>query len=203
MRTPRIVVALAAAILISAPATAQPADPEPRLRVAASVGGADLFRIEDRSYGRTFSVGGSVGVHVARRLWLDVEANRFLGLEADPAPCGLVNIACTGVGREGYRVATVASAGLTYHFGSDAVHAAVTGGLGYVRADGFGTVTFASSGEQVEHALTHDGWGPTAGLSLRVPLRSRWALEPALRIYGADGPNLTVLRGSIALTRDF
>lgn len=203
MSTPRIAIALAATILLSAPAVAQPQDPEPRMRVAVSAGGADLFRIEDRSYGRTFNLGGSVGLRVARKLWLEIEANRFLGLEADPAPCGLVNVACTGGGREGYRAATVASASLTYHFGSKGVHAAVSGGLGYVRADGFGTITFASTGAQIEHALTHDGWGPTAGMSLRVPLRSQWAIEPSLRIYGADGPNLTVLRGSIALTRDF
>lgn len=203
MRIPRILPALGVLILLAAPAAAQQTDPEPRVRVAASIGGADLFRIEDRSYGRTFNIGGGVGLRVTRKLWLDLEANRFIGLEADPGPCGLVEVGCTGGGREGYSAATVASAGLTYHFGIEEAHVALTGGLDYVRATGFGTTTFANTGQQIEMPLTHSGWGPTAGISVRVPLRSGWGIEPVFRIYGADAPNLSVIRFSIALTRDF
>lgn len=206
MRTPWIVVALCAMVLLSAEAIAQQVQPEPRVRVAASAAFSNLYRIEDRSYGRTFNAGGGIGFRVTRRLWLDVEANRFFGLEADPAPCGLVDIACTGGGREGYNTATLASVALTYHFGLDDTpdaHVAVTGGLGYVRAGGFATTTFGITGQQIEMPVKHDGWGPKAGVSLRVPVRSRWGIEPAFRIYGADAPNLTVIRISVALTRDF
>jgi hypothetical protein len=114
-----------------------------------------------------------------------------------------VNIPCTGGGREGYDGATVASAGLTYHFGSERAHVAVTGGIDHVRATGFATTTFADTGQQVERDVTDDGWGPMAGLSVRVPLRSRWGIEPTFRIYGADAPNLTAIRFSVAVTRDF
>jgi hypothetical protein len=203
MRTPRILGALGVLILLAAPAAAQHSSPEPRVRAAASLGGADLFRIEDRSYGRTVNVGGGVGLRVTRNLWLDIEANRFIGMEAEPAPCGLVDIVCTGGGREGYSSTTVASAGLTYHFGFDETHVALTGGIDFVRATGFATTTFGGTGQQIESSLTHSGWGPTAGISVRVPLRSGWGIEPAFRIYGADAPNLTVIRGSIALTHDF
>jgi hypothetical protein len=203
MKTKVLAAACGILLLPSGPARAQQANPEPRLRLSASVGGADLFRIEDRSYGRRPSIGGGVSLRLASKVWIDVELNRFLGLEATPAPCGLVDVTCIGSGREGYRAATIGSAGVTYHFGSDEAHAAVTGGIGYVRAHGFATTTFANTGQQVEQAITDDGWGPTIGVSVRVPLQSRWAIEPAFRVYGADGPNLSVIRGSFALTRDF
>jgi hypothetical protein len=190
-------------ILLSSAAEAQPPPSEPRLRLAASLGGANLFRIEDRSYGRTLNLGAGAGLRITRTLWLHFEANRFVGLEADPAPCGLVDIACIGGGREGYSRATVASAGLAYHFGSDQAHVAVTGGIDYVRATGFATTTFAGTGQQTEREVTDDGWGPMAGLAVRVPLRSRWGIEPAFRVYGAGAPNLTAIRLSIAITRDF
>ena len=180
-----------------------PADPDTRVRVSASVGGANLFRIEDRSFGTTFNFGGGAAVRLHRHLWLELEVNRFAGLEPEPAPCGLVNVQCTGGGRTGYRSATVGSVGLTYEFGSQRIRAAVTGGYGFIRAQGFETTTFADTGQQIEQVLTDDGWGPSAGVSVRVALGPAWSLEPAIRIYGAGGPNLTVLRASVALSRAF
>lgn len=206
MRIRSIAVAFGAVALLSNQAIAQEVQPEPRLRVAASGAYSDLYRIEDRSYGRTFNAGGGVGFRVSRKVWLDIEANRFIGLEAEAAPCSLVGIACNGGGRAGYNTATVGSVALTYHFGLDDVahaHVAVTGGLGYIRAGGFATTTFATTGQQIEMPVTDDGWGPTGGVSIRVPLRPRWGIEPGFRIYGADAPNLSVIRISLALTRDF
>jgi hypothetical protein len=182
-------------------AHAQPkaSEPLPRFQVSAAAGAANLFRIEDRSFGRTVNIGGGAGLRLRQRLWVEVEINRFVGLEAAPAPCGLVNIACTGNGREGYDAATAGSIGLTYQFGEDGVHAVVTGGFGFVSARGFETVTFASTGQQVERVDTDRGWGPTAGVGLRIPVGLHWAIEPTLRLYGADAPNLTLVRGAIAL----
>lgn len=178
------------------------ADSEGRFQVSASGSFAKLFRIEDRSFGRTFSIGAGGGVRVANRLWVDVEVNRLLGLEPEEAPCGLVGIECTGGGRTGYDSAIAGSFGLTYRFGSDDVRATVSGGIGFVRAHGYGTVTFGSTGQQVEFVETDRGWGPSAGVGLRIPVGSHWALEPGLRIYSADRPNLTVFRVAVAISRE-
>jgi hypothetical protein len=173
----------------------------PRLQVSVSAGGATLFRIEDQNFGRTLNIGGGAGLRLRQRLWVEVEVNRFLGLEAAQAPCGLVNIACTGATRTGYDSATAGSIALTYHFGEEGVHALVTGGYGFISARGFDTITFASTGQQVERSERDRGWSPTAGVGLRIPVGSHWAIEPTLRLYGADAPNLTAVRGAVALLR--
>jgi hypothetical protein len=193
-------------LLVGTAATAHAqgtADSQARFQVSVSGAFANLFRIEDRSFGKKFNVGAGAAVRLTNRLWADAEVNRFVGLEPEPAPCGLVDIECTGGGRTGYGSATAASVGVTYRLGSDSVQATLSGGLGVVWAHGFATMTFASTGQQVEMEATDQGWGPTAGAGLRVPLGSQWAIEPTLRIYGADGPNLTVFRAALALTRGF
>ena len=192
-------------LIVAATATTRAQMPasDGRFRVSVSGAFANLFRIEDRSFGKKFNVGAGAAVKLTNRLWADVEINRFIGLEPEPAPCGLVNVECTGGGRTAYDSATAGSLGLTYRFGSDGVRATVSGGLGFVRADGFGTITFGNTGQQVEMAISDDGWGPTVGIGLSIPVGSRWALEPTMRIYGADAPNLTVVRAGVALTRGF
>lgn len=192
-------------LIVAATATTRAQMPasDGRFRVSVSGAFANLFRIEDRSFGKKFNAGAGAAVKLTNRLWADVEINRFIGLAPKPAPCGLVNVECSGGARSGYETATAGSLGLTYRFGSEGVRATLSGGLGFVRADGFGGITFANTGQQVEMAITDDGWGPTVGVGLHIPVGSRWALEPTMRIYGADAPNLTVLRAGVAFSRVF
>jgi len=181
-------------------AHAQPASAEGRFRIGGTVGMSKLFRIEDRSFGTTLNLGGEAGVRIFPRGWVVFEVNRFVGLEPERAPCGLVGPTCTGDGRIGYESATSGSMNLSYHFGVERVHLTVSGGLGFIRADGFDTVTFAD-GSQVERAESDRGWGPTAAVGVVVPLARGWSIDPVVRIYGADSPNLTAIRAAVALTR--
>ena len=181
-------------------AHAQPTAAEGRFRLAGTAGVAKLFRIEDRSFGTTVNLGGEAGLRVFRRGWIVFEANRFVGLETDPAPCGLVDVTCTGGGRTGYDSATVGSMNLTYHFGDERVHVVVSGGFGFIRASGFATTTFAD-GSQVEREVNDQGWGPTAAVGFVVPFARGWSVDPTLRIYGADRPNLAAFRATLAMTR--
>ena len=202
----RHVVAMAAAVMAAGHSTTHAEQArgtggeEPRFRMSVSAGAANLFRIDDQSFGKTGSLGAGFVVRLRRQLWLDLEVNRFAGLAASPAPCGLVNVACTGGGREGYDAATLGSLALTYRFAPGGLHVFLRGGYGFVRAQGFATTTFGS-GERIEQAVSDRGWGPAAGCGVHIPLGSGWALEPGIQIYGADGPNLIVLRGAIGLQR--
>lgn len=184
------------------PARAQAAAAEPRFSLSISGAFADLFVFESHSFGKTFNVGVGAGSRVTNRLWAEAEVHRFFGLVADPARCGLVASECTGGGREGYDAAIAGSIGATYRLGSGSVRASLTGGWGFIRASGYRTTTF-SGGRQVERERDSYGWGPTLGAGLHIPFGSRWAIEPTLRLYAATGPNLSVFRAAVALTRAF
>lgn len=91
--------------IVAQPAHAQTLRPE----VFISVGGASPFRIEDRGFGIHLNVGGGAGLRW-RRLGLQFDANRTLGLSPQPATCGIVNPPCVGTARSG--VARPRSAGV-------------------------------------------------------------------------------------------
>jgi hypothetical protein len=186
--------------LSAAAAHAQTAAEEGRVRVSGTVGVSKLFRIEDGSFGTTTNVGGEAGVRIFPRGWIVFEANRFVGLDSDPAPCSLLGVVCTGGGRTGYESASAGSVNLTYRVGAGRMQLALSGGLGFIRATGVETTTFAD-GTQVEREVSDHGWGPTAAIGLVVPLGRGWSIDPAVRIYGADGPNLTAVRVALGVTR--
>ena len=78
------------------PAQAQSLTPE----VFISVGGAHPFRIEDRGFGTHLSIGGGVALRW-RRVGVEFEVNRTLGLSPEVATCGVVNPPCVGTARSG------------------------------------------------------------------------------------------------------
>jgi hypothetical protein len=200
MKSTRAIACAAMLALPAAAAHAQTAAEEGRLRVSGTVGVSKLFRIEDRSFGTTMNVGGEAGVRIFPRGWMVFEANRFVGLDTEPAPCGLVGVVCNEGGRTGYESASMGSMNLTYHLGAGRTQLALSGGIGFIRATGVETTTFAD-GSQVERDVSDHGWGPTAAIGLVVPLARGWSIDPVVRIYGADGPNLTAIRAAVAVTR--
>lgn len=199
-RTVRVIACGVMLALPAAAANAQPAAEEGRIRVSGTVGVSKLFRIEDRSFGTTMNVGGEAGMRIFPRGWIVLEANHLVGLETEAAPCGLVGVTCTGNGRTGYESASMGSMNLAYHLGAGGTQLTLSGGLGFIRAEGFETVTFAD-GSQVERDVNDRGWGPTAAVGLVVPLARGWSVDPTFRIYGADRPNLTAIRAAVAVTR--
>ncbi len=199
MKSTRAIACAAMLALPAAAAHAQTAADEGRVRVSGTLGVSKLFRIEDRSFGPTMNIGGEAGVRIFPRGWIVFEANRFVGLDTEPAPCGLVGVACTG-GRTGYESASMGSMNLTYHLGAGRTQLALSGGIGFIRATGVETTTFAD-GSQVEREVSDHGWGPTVAIGFAIPLARGWSVDPFVRVHGADGPNLTALRAAVAVTR--
>src|SRR5688572_18911882 len=62
---------------------------------------ANVYRTEDQSFGTELNVGGGLGIEW-KRLGLDAEVHRTLGLTPRGVQCGLVNVPCVGSAREGF-----------------------------------------------------------------------------------------------------
>ena len=100
---------------VAKPVAAQ--DLRPAVFGAAAL--ANLYRTEDQSFGTELNVGAGVGIEW-KRLGLDAEMHRTLGLTPRPVQCAIANVPCVGSAREGLLEATMLSGNVSYFFGDSA-----------------------------------------------------------------------------------
>ena len=79
--------------LVADPVAAQ--DLRPAVFGRAAV--ANLYLTEDQSFGTELNVGAGVGIEW-KRLGVDAEMHRTLGLKPRPVQCALGNVPCVGLG---------------------------------------------------------------------------------------------------------
>ena len=173
-----------------------------RGEVFVSVASAHIFRVEDRTFGNRPDIGGGLRLPLARRVGVEFEINRALGLEADPAPCGLL-LGCVGTGRDGLLDATLATANVYVRFPRGRVEPFIIGGAGALWTTGVTSITFVRDGigmlSEVEQRDRGLAIGVGAGVD--IALSRRLSLRPEFRIYDSTAMsrmNLTVFRTSLA-----
>jgi opacity protein-like surface antigen len=169
-----------------------------RGEVFASLGSSYLFRAEDRSFGHPASIGGGVRVPLTRRLGLEVEGNRALGLRPEPARCGVL-AGCEGSAREGVLDLSLATANLYVRFPYGRVEPFLVGGAGVLWTTTVNSVTRVrdSIGIMSEMEERDAGLAIGFGGGATVALTSRWSVRPEIRIYDSTAmsrSNLAVIR---------
>jgi hypothetical protein len=90
---------------------------------------ATVYRTEDQSFGTKPNVGAGFGIEW-KRLGIDVEAHRTIGLTPRAIQCGVSGVPCVGSAREGFLEATMLSGNVSYFFGEARVRPYVTGSVG-------------------------------------------------------------------------
>jgi hypothetical protein len=173
--------------------------------VSASVGLGHVFRFDDETFGDRLNAGAAVGIAHRSGLVLEFDAERVFGLDAKPAPCGLVNNTCTGAGRYGPRQATVASLAVHYRFKGTRVQPFLVAGVGMLRTASLHTTTYASTSPavMVESESRDRGFGPDLGAGLRWMLSPHVVISPEIRWLEASWlsrENLAVTRLGIRTT---
>ena len=73
-----------------------------RPAVFGAAGVANIYRAEDQSFGTELNAGGGLGIEW-KRLGLDIEIHRTLGLTPRAVQCAVGNVSCVGSAREGLR----------------------------------------------------------------------------------------------------
>jgi opacity protein-like surface antigen len=189
---------LVATGMLAAPAAAQ--DVRPAVFGSAAV--ANIYRAEDRSFGTELNLGGGAGFEW-RRLGVDVEFHRTLGLRPEPFPCSVVDRPCTGSAREGVLNATMLTANVSYFFGTR-VRPYVTGSVGALWSESVNSLTVVGSTEATLSEFQEDDAGLVLGLGfgVDVPLTHALSLRPEFRTYTADAlsrSNLAMHRATVGL----
>jgi hypothetical protein len=184
-------------VVVPSVARAQSASWAPEVSIGAGLG--HVFRWEDRSYGDRANAG--VGLAIAHPTgWaFEVHADRTFGLDPSPAPCGIVNVTCVGVAREGPTSMTVASINARYHFTKHRLQPYLIGGLGLLWSRSLHSVTNVQGAIAVMTELESrdSGFGPELGAGLRLPVGRGWSVNGELRWL--DAPWLS--RQNLAITR--
>jgi opacity protein-like surface antigen len=174
-----------------------------RPAVFGAVGVANLFRTEDRSFGTKPNVGAGVGAEW-KRLGVDAEVHRTLGLTPREVTCSVVNVTCVGSAHEGFTEATMLSANVSYFFGASRVRPYVTGSVGVLWADSVNSLTTVSGTTATlsEFHESDTGLALGVGFGVDVPLTPALALRPEFRTYSSvamSRVNLGLHRGAIAV----
>ena len=147
---------------------------------------ANVYRTEDQSFGTELNVGGGLGIEW-KRLGLDAEVHRTLGLTPRGVQCGLVNVPCVGSAREGFLEATMLSGNISYFFGGTRVRPYVTGSVGVFWTENVNSLTIVSSTAANVVRVSRKGHGARPWRRVR---RGRAAHPDALAAPGI--PNLFV-----------
>jgi hypothetical protein len=185
--------------LIVDPVAAQELKPA----VFGAVGFANVSRAEDQSFGTKLNVAVGVGVEW-KRLGLDVEVHRTLGLTPGSIDCGVVDVPCNGSAREGILEAMVLSANVSYYFGNRRVRPYVVGTIGVLWTESLYSLTIATSTMATisEGHQRDTGLAVGAGFGLDIPLSASFSLRPEFRTYSSvlmSRVNVGVHRGSIGV----
>ncbi len=197
LRTARIALAVAAGF--AAPAAAQDLHPV----VFGAAGFADVYRGEDRSFGTELNLAGGGGIEW-KRLGIDGEVHRTIGLTPRNVPCAVVNVTCTGSARQGVLEATMISANVSYLFGGPRVRPYVIGSVGVLRTESVNSLTVVAGATAIlsEFAQRDTGMAIGVGGGADIAIAPRLSLRPEFRTYSSvilSRANLGMHRGSIAL----
>ena len=176
---------------------------ELRPAVFGAVAVANVNRTEDQSFGTELNVGGGLGIEW-KRLGLDAEVHRTLGLTPRGAPCGLVNVPCVGSAREGFLEATMLSGNISYFFSGTGVRPYVTGSVGVLWTESVNSLTIVSStaAHMSEFHERDTGLALGVGFGVDVPLTPTLSLRPEFRTYSSvimSRVNLGLHRGAIGV----
>jgi len=190
-----------AALLISAAASPAAAQ-EVRPGVFGAVGFANVTRAEDQSFGTELNVGGGAGIEW-KRLGLDAELHRTIGLTPRTVQCGVANVPCAGSAREGFLEATVLSGNVSYYFGSR-VRPYVTGSVGVLWTDSVNSVTVVTNTAATvsEFIQSNTGLALGVGFGVDIPITSALSVRPEFRTYSSvalSRVNLDIHRGAVAV----
>jgi hypothetical protein len=170
--------------------------------VFAAAGVANLYRPEDQSFGTELNVGAGLGIEW-KRLGLDAELHRTLGLTPRSVQCAVPNVPCAGSAREGFLEATMLSGNVSYFFGGRRVRAYVTGSVGILWTESVNSLTIVSSTTATlsEFHESDTGLAIGVGFGVDVPLTPAFSLRPEFRTYSSvamSRVNLGLHRGAIA-----
>jgi opacity protein-like surface antigen len=186
--------------LMPAAAIAQPSASSswtPEISFAAGLG--HVFRFEDQTYGNELNLGGS-GTLVHRSGWaFELSADRTIGLEPHPTPCGLVNVSCVGSGRYGPHSMTVASITAHYRFKGERVKPYLLGGIGLMWTRSVNSITRVQGpiATITESASSDSGVGPDLGAGVRIAVNRHLTVSPEVRWLEAPWTS----RENLAVTR--
>ena len=199
----RIVIVLALTLACAGPVSAQPFTDHGRGELFANLASAHIFRAEDRSFGNPVAIGGGVRLPIARRLGIEVEVNRALGLQAAPARCGILG-GCEGTAREGVLDATLASANVYVRFPHGRVEPFLIGGVGGLWTTSVNSVTRMRDGVGVMSELEQRDAGLAIGFGggVDVRLTPRLSVRPEIRIYDSTAmsrTNLAIIRTAVGM----
>ena len=173
-----------------------------RPAVFGAAGVANVYRTEDQSFGTELNVGGGVGIEW-KRLGLDIEMHRTLGLTPRAVRCAIGNVSCVGSAREGFREAMMLSGNVSY-FGGQRVRPFVTGSVGALWTEGVNSVTMVSSTAAALSEFHESDTGLAIGVGFGVDLRltPAFSLRPEFRTYSSvamSRVNLGMHRGAIGV----
>ena len=183
-------------VTVPYPAAAQDLRPA----VFGAMGVANLFRAEDRSFGTELNVAGGLGIEW-KRLGLDAEVHRTVGLTPRPVQCAVGNLPCVGSAREGFLEATMLSTNVSYFFGRR-VRPYVTASVGVIWTESVNSLTVAASTAATlsEFHENDTGLAIGVGFGVDVPLTPKLSLRPEFRTYSSvamSRVNLGLHRGAI------
>jgi hypothetical protein len=192
-------VALLLMSTVANPVAAQ--DVRPAVFGSAAV--ANVYRTEDQSFGTELNVGAGLGIEW-KRLGLDAEIHRTLGLTPRPVQCAIGNVPCVGSAREGFLEATMLSANVSYLFGGLRVRPYVTGSVGMLWTESVNSLTVVRNGAATlsEFRESDTGLAIGVGFGVDVPLTPAFSLRPEFRTYSSvamSRVNLGLHRGAIGV----
>jgi opacity protein-like surface antigen len=174
-----------------------------RPAVFGSAAVANVYRTEDQSFGTELNVGAGLGIEW-KRLGLDAEIHRTLGLTPRPVQCAIGNVPCVGSAREGFLEATMLSANVSYFFGGLRLRPYVTGSVGMLWTESVNSLTVVRNGAATLSEFRESDTGLAIGLGfgVDVPLTSSLSLRPEFRTYSSvamSRVNLGLHRGAIGV----
>ena len=174
-----------------------------RPAVFGAAGVANVYRTEDQSFGTELNVGGGLGIEW-KRLGLDMEMHRTLGLTPRTVQCAIGNVPCVGSAREGFLEAMMLSGNVSYFFGGQRVRPYVTGSVGVLWTESVNSLTIVSSTAATlsEFHESDTGLAIGVGFGVDVPLTPAFSLRPEFRTYSSvamSRVNLGMHRGAIGV----
>ena len=174
-----------------------------RPAVFGAAGVANVYRTEDRSFGTLANVGAGLGIEW-KRLGLDAEIHRTLGLTPRAVQCAIGNLPCVGSAHEGFLEATMLSGNVSYFLGGRRVRPYVTGSVGVLWTESVNSLTIVSSTAATlsEFHESDTSLALGVGLGVDVPLTPAFSLRPEFRTYSSvamSRVNLGLHRAAIAV----
>jgi opacity protein-like surface antigen len=189
-------------VLIGTGANPVAAQDDLRPAVFGAAGVANVYRTEDQSFGTELNVGGGLGIEW-KRLGLDIEMHRTLGLTPREVQCASGNVPCVGSAREGFLEASMLSGNVSYFFGQR-VRPYVTGSVGVLWTESANSLTMVSTTAATlsEFHESDTGLALGVGFGVDVPLTPAFSLRPEFRTYSSvamSRVNLGMHRGAIGV----